>query len=393
MISVRNHWGPWICGVFVLAAYIRLFLEKVPGHYRVFTAAARALWAGAPAYGTDFGIGIGPFFYLPSCGLFWLGPFSLLPEKTGVFAYVTLSVALFVVGVRALFLKHGRGTEHNLLWVSLSPFLFLACLTHKLEVASTGLVLLSVAWLLEGRRLRLSSFVFATVLSWKLQFIPTLLLMALPIFFLKKGRLWFLRVTAWSCFWLLAPYLTHAWRAGGMDYISASYRLLGVTLSAFTAEAYASFDNLFQFLVRGFGLTLTSNDTRVLSLAMGIVFAGAVVYDAVRTRRWDRGLCLALAAGAGFITVFSPLSQNNAYILLTPLLGVALVERFFERNHLYWFGVGICVCVLMFAYTSFLPEAWREAIRYASPKPAAAFVLSVWVMAFFLFGRRREAEN
>ena len=96
LANLKRNWGFALLCAFSLLSLIRLMRQAVPGHYRVFTGAGRALWHGQNPYGTDFGTGVGYYFYSPTCALTVFGPLSVLPEKVGLVVYMTASFAIFV---------------------------------------------------------------------------------------------------------------------------------------------------------------------------------------------------------------------------------------------------------------------------------------------------------
>src|SRR3954463_67139 len=94
--------GTAVFWLVTLFAFRRICIESPGAHYRLFTLAGKALWAGRPAYGSDHGTNIGLWLYSPSCGMFFFAPFSLLPDPAGQFLYMALSIALFAWGAHSL---------------------------------------------------------------------------------------------------------------------------------------------------------------------------------------------------------------------------------------------------------------------------------------------------
>ena len=192
---VQRHWGLLILTISTLASFIQIWRTKHWLHYRIFSGAARELWSGRNPYFNDYGTNLGYWYYSPSCGLYFFGPFASLPDRFGIYAYMLSSVALFIGGVhyflnslenqtseRKEFVARLREPWLNLFWFWISFELMSGIVATKLEVAMAGILFFAVGSLLRGQVRPWSPFLFAMIVNWKFQPIPVF---GLLTFFVK----------------------------------------------------------------------------------------------------------------------------------------------------------------------------------------------------------------
>ncbi|MCM2279639.1 MAG: glycosyltransferase 87 family protein [Oligoflexia bacterium] len=401
-----RNWGFAALTLLSILAGIRLLLQRVPGHYRVFTGAGRALWEGGEAYGTTFGTGVGYFFYSPSCGMFLFGPFSLLPEKIGLGLYMTLSWAVFIIGAISFarsYRARNTGRDAPLLrpfpsanwfWLAIAGQMVGGILASKLEILMTGILLLSLSWLMRGAREILAAALLALILVWKFQPLPTVgLALVAWVLVWRDWRLptWVLGFTA---LWWFLPF---AFKPPG--YLVASLQVWSETFSIFIQKAWIDFENLFAFLEKTFSLGLPFAVWQAISIAVGalllVVVSIFLLGDRCRAINADyrtrEGLLLSAGLGAAFTTVFSPLGQNNALILYAPLLlaGFLSYENARGRWRLAWRWIlGLSWVVMTLPYSDLVPRDLRELLRHYSIKPVACLLLGA-ALALFAFRKSR----
>lgn len=373
----------------------RVLHQKIPGHYRIFTGAAHALWNETSPHGTDFRTGVGYWFYSPSCGMFIFGPFSLLPEKLGLFLYTTFSWVVFVVGAvfflgalqKMSFQKAWKSPALGLFWIAVLPQMLTALVTSKLEVMTVGLVFLSLAWLGTGQWVGWAAFILAMVLNWKLQVLPLLGLLAVFSLLQKWGTVFWSFFLLSSLFWWGVPFLFMP-----QDLVLSIYSDWYRTLSEFTNEAWAGFDHLYLFLHRGLGFDLLLAQYEGVSLLFGSLSA-AVLWFWSGTRKsgselvWRKGLGLVAALGMGFVVIFSPLSQNNGGILFAPvfLLGIYCWEHAsIKWKNLLWGSLVGVWLIMAFGYSDVIPLSLKQELRNFGLKPVACLTLMLVLMACYL---------
>lgn len=360
-------------------------MQNVPGHYRVFTGAASFLWTGINPYGNDYGTGVGYYFYSPSCGLFLFGLFSWLPEKFGIFLYIALSWSVFVWGsisfAHAYRLKDSKIFQWY--WLAIAFQMYTGILTSKVEILMTGMLLLCASWLIEGKRKYTCALLLSMILNWKFQPLPSIGLILLCWWILKRDWKWPASFLCFLGLWYILPFLFVPFST-----LIEAHSQWRSTLVQFVQEAYLNFENIYTFGKNSLGTILTFPQAQALSLAAGFAFGVATLIWIIKHRNFPGGVLFSLALGATYTCVFSPLGQNNALINYAPLLlaGFITAERTgpFLRN--IWLIVLVAtVSVLSLAYSDVVPHLIQEQIRHATIKPLACLVLGL----FFIYSMLR----
>jgi hypothetical protein len=384
----RGYWGfrlfCLICGV----ACAKLLGQRVHGHYEVFTLAGRALWTGGQAYATDFGTGVGYFFYSPFCALLVFGPLSWIPENIGLLAYMWVSWGLFVAGSAAFGRAASAAREPgvsgfpgtNFYWLGIAPQAFGAILASKLELAMTGMVLLALAWLIEGRRTYGAAVLLALALNWKFQPLPTVALAGIA--WLLARRSWRVpaALTGFLALFYAIPFALVPWAR-----LAEAHALWASSLAAFTRESYLNFENVFAFAANALHARASFAAMEAVSaLAAAGLAAGALLWCRARTaeERVRGGLAWAAALGAMFTASFSPLAQNNALVLYAPLwlVGILTAESATGLPRRAWqAGLLAAWLAMTLPYSDVFPAGLRDELRHLSLKPVVCLLLGLAV--------------
>jgi hypothetical protein len=386
--ELRHQWGLLLFSVFSLLSLARLELQKIPGHYRVFTGAGRAIWHGGDPYGDTFGTGVGYFFYSPACALTFFGPISALPEKLGIVVYMGLSWAVFVAGARRFWKAYGgdsRGLQW--FWALITAQMVGGILASKLEIVIAGLLLGCIAELARPAPRRLVvALVLGAILNWKFQPLPVVGLLLLSWIWIRRDWRLPAALGAALAFWYAMPFAIF-----GPAYILAIQRTWQTTFSGFVTTSVLNFENVFAFLHGAFGVDLSFAWTQVASAGIGALMAALVALAIARSPepdRWRRAALLSTALGTAFMTALSPLGQNNALILYAPLLACALLCRRDSARPRAWTALLAASCAgMILAYSDVMPAGAREALRHLSIKPvfclalAAGVALELWPSA------------
>lgn len=395
--KIKKNWGFFLFSLLSLFSLARLLAQKVPGHYRIFTGAGKSLWSGLNPHGTDFGTGVGNWYYSPSCGLFFFGPISALPEKAGLILYMALSWAIFVIGVLSFssaLLKTSskelwKSHTMNIFWVAILPQMFTAILASKLEIVMTGLLLLASSWIISSRQIIGAAFVLAMITNWKFQPLPSIGLLILLWITLKLGAVFAVYFFIFLAFWFIIPsaFLSK-------ESFKSIYFDWNQGLSTFVRNAWKDFDNIFSFLQNFIGLQLNFNQTQIISIVAGIVIASVLLFLLILRKNkipihdvLREFVGFALAMGAGYTVVFSPLSQNNSYILYSPLLLMCSFVSFQtvqnKKLQLLKLAMLSCWMVMTFAYSDFISSSARALLRHWSIKPAACLCLMLCLGLYY----------
>ncbi len=390
---VSQKWGLIFFSIMSLFSLARLLHQTAPGHYRVFTRAALKLWAQQNAYGSDLGTGVGYWFYSPTCGMLFFGPFALLPEPVGLALYMMLSWAMLTWGIKRFLkslapFKISARTE-NWFWFALTSQMVGAILASKVEIFMVGGLLLSCAWLLEGRRLQAGIFL-SLLLNWKFQPLPSLLLLTLVVVFLRKDWKFPLTLILGWIGWSLLPLLYL-----GKTLFLEIHSTWSSTFSSFVHEGWKDFENLFAFMQNSLDLSLTYQDTQILSVLFGVGCAAVLSFwlhhhKSQADYALKGGTLLALALGSTFICIFSPLGQNNALILFTPLLIAGFFSFDSAKGTLreVWRLALLCLwAVMTLPYSDLVPMQERVMLRHFVVKPPGILLFSALLMSL-IFGRK-----
>ncbi len=400
----RKYWGFSIFSLLSVLGFMRLLRQDVPGHYRIFVGAARALWTGVNPHGTDFGTGVGFWFYSPSCAMFLFGPFTLIPETLGLAIYMTLSWFVFVLGAqqfhRAATVSIQMPAEqsnqiHNFFWLVTAPQMMTAILTSKLEVLMTGMLLLAASYLIKNRSRFLCGFAMATILNWKFQPLPTLGLISMAAVILGVNWQFLMAIVLGSVFWIAVPHVFLS-----AHFLSEVYQRWKETLSPFVETSFMNFDNVFSFTKNALHLEFSYSIAQMISLFVGFVFAWGVFQWAWYRREryfkekvWRESMLISLGLGAAFTVTLSPLSQNNSYILYAPMwiLGfLALSQAAGPWKNRLKYALVILFLTMTFAYSDVIPRSTREVVRHLAIKPAICFLFSIFILTYLMTVRKKE---
>ena len=393
MTAIRRHWGFLLFSIISAWGLVRLLDQAMPGHFRVFMSAARAFADGHPAYGTDFGTGVGDYFYSPACALYFFRLFRGLSERAGLITYVVISWSVFVLGARhalSVFGKAARGEGAppalaQLFWVGVASLVYIAILTSKLELLMAGLLFLLIAWLAERRWLIVAGFLGATITNWKFQPLPVMGLVCLAWLTPASGLPWRMRLrfplafVGGLAFWYALPGFELGWAR-----LASDQSIWMTSFSAFVQDSYLNFENIFALVNHAFGVAITYRDTQITTAVVGVALAVnlvAWIRSVHPEPAWPWVMLLSLTSGTLVMTAFSPLGQNNALVLASPLVLAALIRISTSHKPKQLLAIfGVIWLFLAFSYSDLTPIVIRDPLRYLCAKAGACFVLGVvWI--------------
>ncbi len=369
------------------------------GHYAVFTTAARRFWNGQSAYGSDFGGGVGFYFYSPSCAMFLFRPFASLPDQVGAVLYMGLSVLVFVWGAKLWFarLKVDRKRFDTFL-VLVAPAMYAALLASKVELLMVGMVFCALAT--ARSRPVVAGVVLGILVNWKFQPIPTALLMSLALYLTDRKLValrFFSGVVAGFVGFSVLP-LVFLERL----FLLSEMQLWRESLSGFVAESYFHFDTIYKFLYQNFDWIVPYGWTRIFAVVLGALLALLLygrfrpVTDHQTPQRQNAALVLAAAFGGFFTVLASPLHQNNALIHLAygAVWIVLLYGGDFWRGH--WSRQKVTVVALWgfiaLAYSDLMGKTLRFWFVDHALKPVAVLVLLTVVAVIEFQNARKTGE-
>jgi hypothetical protein len=368
---LSTHFGSVLFFLMALAGTIRVMLERpVSGHYRIFTGAARVLLDRMDPYEYDFK-SVGYWFYSPSCGLFFFSLFSWMPDLVGLFLYTVISIFAIHASAR-LFLNHFSHDHHSHEWIKrriqwalafLSIPLYQAVIAAKVETIMMAAVLFSmVRW--HRKQYGWASLILGLILDWKFQIAPIAGLVGIILFLERKTIRPLIYLGLSTVFWHFLPALYLGW-----DRLQELFHHQSASLGAFIAEAYASFDNLFRFL-QELGWNLSFSDSLIVTGIAALISVILVGFNYRKTQGKQMHLILLMAISLGsiFCIGFSPLNQNNASILGTPVfIFAALWMADPHHRSMKWITMTF-ILLFHFSYSDLMPADLRTVLRLYSMK-------------------------
>lgn len=320
--------------------------------------------AGEPLY-DDTGHG---FLYFPQSAVLFI-PWAALPYWWGETLWRLFLVATLALGTAA-FLRAAQPTS----WPKMFPGVSLAAMaigwsavrTGQMTVVMTGLMLICLADLMEGRWSRAAAWAWLA-LALKPIILPFLLLVAALWPRQMAGRMAAgLVVTALMPFLFQRP-----------DYVIAQYRLLPVMLqSAHDLGHRLPFAQAFGMLsVLGYSAPETWQTAWRAAAALGVLSFAAAAKRRFAAR--DFGPLLG-ALAASYILLFNPRTEGNTYALIGPFVGYYAACRFQNGRRTEGTFLTLAACLLVGHYEiGRLLFRSRDGIYVLAPAVTIVFV--VWL--------------
>jgi hypothetical protein len=366
--KLQKNWGLlafWFMSAFGL---FKVMMEHpLSGHYRIFTGAARLLWAKQDPYEFDFQ-SVGYWFYSQSCGLFFFSWFAFLPPALGLFIYSLFSILIFYWASMRFLKWSGSETLLQPFYFFTSIAVYQALLAAKVETVMVSVILLSVTLFFSYRDKRTLldigiSILLGAILEWKFQPAPILGLLSVVLILKRKNWVPVIGVALSALIW---HYLPALWLGQDLfqNFLGHQTRSLG----DFISTSYSHYDNLYKFL-DSVHLPISFRQSLILSALVGVTFFVRTLIGALRKEEEITQAGRALMFGSVFIMTLSPMAQNNASIFLVPVIWFALLRTRnsdapkWHRSSHYFFLV-----FLSFAYSDLVPKAAREFLRTYSLK-------------------------
>jgi hypothetical protein len=253
--------------------------------------------------------------------------------------------------------------------------------TTKLEIAMTGILMLSAAALIRRRAVVWAGVAMALILNWKLQPAPTILLWLLVLWNAGELKRFGLGLGAgllgaWALPRLFLP----------LSYLAHEESVWTSSLAQFTRTSLFNFENVFTFAKFAFGVETPWWLAQALSAMVGLGLAACVLTWVIRARKLKsdvilgRGLLFASALGAAFAMAFSPLGQNNGLILTAPLLlwltSLSISDLGCPREKVAF--IGAIALTLVVPYSDLVPLDTREWLHALSLKQMCLLVATAF---------------
>ncbi len=362
----KQRWGWNLLWLQALLALAAVSVRPVAHHYIVFSEPARLLWSGQSPYGAIFSYGAGGFHYSPACAMLFFAPFAYFPERVGQFLYLSASLLIFAFGLT----RWIRALKTELHWDFFSsPYRHLVCLmvaselvgsvlATKLEIAMLGLLFLCGAWLMERSRPVASGFLLFFLVTWKFQPLPVWGLVAVALARDRKALKTFLLGGLFLASPLcLLPFPFWSWHDSTVVWHDWLFHLSTYARNGWLDPIY---QHLYVPLLRLVGVSVPFAYAQAVSVAVGISCAIAVFRLKSEQRQLQNleKLLFAISLGSGYVVLFSPLSQSNAYLWYSPVLFGWVY--FAEKNRVNKTAVWVALCAVFIlvslAYSDLCPR-------------------------------------
>lgn len=378
----------WGFAIFAADWFLSLaFLWKqVAGHYINYTAPASLLWQGLSSYSRNFEGGNGFFFQSPASALYFYSLFTVFPPLLGQCLYMIVCSVVFVTGLLALLkaLKDSTGFDlrtspyRHLIWLMAGSELVGGITAVKVEVLLTGLAMAAVASLLRKRHELAVFALFGFAASWKLQPVVIFGLLLVPLLVHRQWKAP-LSLLLGFVFGLVSPVFVL-----GVEKTWGYSEWWLASLKEYASGAWMDpiFQHIFAFWHRGLGLSVSVETGARVSAAVGLSFAAAMAWMAVRNRKPKNEaqaleLLAALGLGSAYIVLFSNLSQSNAYISYFPaaLATAVFATRLKWNTHATLSLLIFSFFVVSLAYSDLNPRPLYHWMYGAACKPVGVAAL------------------
>jgi hypothetical protein len=322
--------------------------------------------------------------------MFLFAPLGLLPGHLGVAVYLLLSWGVFVFGCLEFSSIVLRKPKREVLklpivqffWIAIAPQMWTAITAEKIEILSVGLLFFSAAWIIEKKHLGIVALILSMLVNWKYHTVSTVGLLALAWIFTSGEVALFAWIFCGLVFWYMAPLSFMSWK-----FFVETQTTWNLDLAEFTHQTWDSFDNVYAFLRNSLGVKLSYFHGQVLTLIFGL----GAVFTQWKHRPGRESVAYALAIGGWLTALFSPLSQNNSYILLAPLvwLGILSIAPADKKwKPLLQYSTAAYFLVMALAYSDIVPKPARDWMRFHSIKPLAGFCYGLLIAIYPLISRR-----
>jgi alpha-1,2-mannosyltransferase len=314
--AVRMTWIVW--GLFLLSAFIVLvgLRDWRPASNAYARGASR--WLAASNLYDEGGRG---FIYLPQSAILY-APFSLVPQPAQHFLWRSVTIGLFVAGVYGLCRLAGRGTGIEffpLVSLLILPKAWTCALNGQAAPAMAGLSMLALV-ALHAQRWWCAALLLTAALTFKpLAFVLILVVAAL---YPPTWRPLALALAGFFAF----PYLLQ-----GPQYVTGQYvASIHMFESAAKVGLSPEWAQLFS-LGSLAGINSPPHWQTVIRIVAAIATM-ALCREARRRFESSRALIDVYALATAYLLLFNPRTENNSYLLLSPVLGVLWVRAQFVEG-------------------------------------------------------------
>ncbi len=311
--AVRNAYIGWAALFLLVAAMI------VAGRYRTavvpYWMAALNWLAGRGLYD---GTGVGGFVYLPQAAILF-APFAMLPQAVGEVLWRLVTIGTFAVGLRSFARLAGERSGRELfplMTLVAIPFAWDCARNGQATPALTGLMLLAVVDVARSRWWRATLW-----LSLGLALKPLMIVLVLLVMAIDRPMTW--RLLLGMAGVALFPFATQH-----PAYVLQQYSafLHNTTMAAHVAVVAQGWTSPFNTLLLA-GVEVPEHVQTAIRIVAAFV---TLALCGLARQRYDpaRSAVFVFSLAVVYLMLFSPRTENNTYVMLSPAIAVFLSQAF-----------------------------------------------------------------
>jgi hypothetical protein len=359
-------------------------------HWEIFYSSTRALFEGHQIYGIlrPQENGQTLWLYSPSAAYFFFSLFAWMPKSLGLFFYLSSSLGIFLWGLQR-FAKSFQieAVLHSwLFWVLACGEVIGSLQAAKVELISTGFLMIALSACASRSSLLVGSFALALLASLKFQGLPLLGLLCIVALQDRFVR----RMTA------TALIGTVIYTLAGFALLADAQqtRILWIESMQWMLErTWSTYQSFPALLKQYFAWPQDLKSAQHLVIFAALFFAGVLGRRVLKNKGTPKLLCANTALlGVAYIVLFSLASQSSGYVFWTPCLLLWFHLSQVSKNLASWpalTGLGCWACVSLFG-SSLVPELIVLLSRSYQLKTAGASVF--FVLLYVLLNHKRDGS-
>jgi hypothetical protein len=381
-IAVRITWGAW--GLFLIAACVTMLAADTGAPVNEVYSRGAMRWLSAEAL-YEGGTG---FIYLPQSALLYI-PFQLLPSAVEHVLWRIATIGLFAVGVfRLCRVAEGNSqfTFFPLVSLLVLPKTWTLALSGQATPAMAGLMMAAVAALHAKKWWRATGLLLAALAFKPLAFV--FLLLVAGVYPAVRGRL-----AAGLALFSLIPYLFES-----SGYVTEQYMASVTMFEAAMKLGYTPEWSQIFALGSLLGIDVSIPWQTGIRIACAVLTLALARRVDGRTSSAGRGRNELPVSGdpCGSVSVYAlatvylllsnPRTENNSYVLLSPVLSVSCARAIFvERRGIKAFLLASAAVLLVAGHEICQRLTPAAGFVWIGPAVCLAFAIVCWVAPLLSF--------
>jgi hypothetical protein len=352
----------WFC--WILTLVIVSFMVWRRPEYRneclVYGGAAHDWWTSTGLY--THNLGIDGFLYFPQSALLY-SPFAIIPRPASDLVWRAAGMALFASGLVRLSGWFAGPRK----WAMFAVFTIVA-LPPAMACVRNGQANLHIAGMMLHTVLSLQQKRWGKAAFW---LVIGVLLKPIMLVMLLLAAVWYWRLIPRLAIGLaLAMLLPFAFQRPHFvldQYIDFFH------MTMISSNPNREFCNIHGLLATTLRWTLSGQTFQIIGLIAAAATLGIWLWTAPRQTEAARPLFL-MAYTVCYLLLFNPRTQSNSYVMLAPLLGIAVTLAFYKFHRL---GFGAILIVMIVCLTC---DGWAYKWTENWLKPMECIVFTVMLI-------------